>query len=69
MLSIHVTRMCIENRCFLCMWLYMTMAAATPEVGERNDHYIQRFWRSEIGTLLTIHGLRSPQLAWPILAA
>jgi hypothetical protein len=31
--------------------------------------YIQRFWRSEIGTLLTIHGLRSPQLAWPILAA
>jgi hypothetical protein len=42
---------------------------ATLKIGERNAHYIQQGLRTEIGTVLAIPGLRSAQLAWPILAA
>jgi hypothetical protein len=42
---------------------------ATLKIGERNGHYTQPDLSAEIGTILVNTGLRSAQLAAPILAA
>jgi hypothetical protein len=42
---------------------------ATLKIGARHGHYFKAVLRAEIGTVLTIYGLWSAQLAWPILAA